>query len=111
MLKFKSFNILIALVIALIVYQIGVNVSRANKDSLENRIKNNLKPVREGQSVHVNVAMACPRTTITNDDPIVRQSIDSTDSEYNHCRECGMGVYFKRDNILECSYCNHKTSE
>lgn len=43
---------------------------------------------------------ACPRTTPTSSD------ILGEENEYDHCKECQMGVYFKnKEEDLECSYC------
>ena len=104
--KNKAFNILIGVIIILIACQIGVNVSQADKANLENRVKSNLVPVREGRSVPPNVAMTCPRT-YTSDDPAIQSVTTAEGVEYDHCRECGMGVYFSNGlDSLSCSYCN-----
>jgi hypothetical protein len=50
---------------------------------------------------YANAAPACPRVNSTASD-IVGQ-----EEEYDHCKECQMGVFFKnKEEELECSYCS-----
>ena len=107
----KTKHIVLTAVLGATLIQLGAIVQYVQaKNDPAKRIK--VQPAVEVLNKYNSVAMApvCPRTTISHEDPVVRQSIESTDSEYVHCQECGMGVYFKKEELLECSYCNHKRS-
>ncbi len=49
----------------------------------------------------VNATPMCPRTLPVPSD------VATEDAEYDHCKECQMGVFFKKnEEELECSYCS-----
>jgi hypothetical protein len=104
--KNKAFNILIGTIIILIVCQIGASVSQADKANLESRVKSMMVPAQEVRPTLHNVAMTCPRAYASDDLQV--QSVTTAEGvEYDHCRECGMGVYFSNGlDSLSCSYCN-----
>ena len=87
-------------VLIAIAYQGASDFSLADRD--QPQVESTLIAEPSKHIITSTIGTMCPRTLVEAD------PITSSAAEHQHCSECRMGVYFKREGgQLECSYCNH----
>lgn len=89
--------------VGILVTSLAFALSNISRNKLHAEV-DNIKPepafdIKNKYKDYVNVAPSCPSSAV------VPVSL-GTETEFDHCKDCQMGVYFKKnEEELECSYC------